>query len=115
MSKPSATIIQQLPTASADSTDVGIAVINHLTILGLPGVAHDHESRIVFGEKKYGQRLKIHNGRNALLDAYQECLDSLSYLMQAHMEGISGSLWLFEQAAKLTKEVEKMLSVPDGK
>lgn len=81
------TIVQQLPTATLDSTDVGDAVVKYLTNINLSEVAADHESRIAFGEKKYGQRLKINNGRDAIMDAYQECLDGLSYLMQAYLEG----------------------------
>jgi len=103
-------VVQQIPTAAAESTDVGLVVVQHLNHIGLPEVARDHESRIVFGEKKYGQRLKINNGRDALLDSYQELLDSLSYLMQAHLEGKTGSLWLFERSAELCKEVKRMLA-----
>ena len=70
------TVVQPLPTATEDSTDVGRAVVEYLTAyLGpcprLPEVAADHESRIAFGEKKYGQRLKINNGRDAAMDSYQ--------------------------------------------
>lgn len=32
---------------------------------------------------KYGTRLQAHNGRNALVDAYQEALDLVVYLRQA--------------------------------
>jgi len=46
-------------------------------------VQQDIEARAVLGEKKYGERLKPHNGRNALIDAYQEALDLAMYLRQA--------------------------------
>ena len=38
------------------------------------------------GIKKYGTRLQAFNGRNALMDAYQESLDLVNYLRQAIFE-----------------------------
>lgn len=46
-------------------------------------VMMDLEARAVMGEERYGERLKAHNGRNALIDAYQEALDLAMYLRQA--------------------------------
>ena len=45
-------------------------------------VQADIEARAEMGEKKYGERLKPFNGRNALWDAYQEALDLCMYLRQ---------------------------------
>lgn len=45
-------------------------------------VKNDLECRAVLGERKYGERLKPHNGRDALVDAYQEALDLCMYLRQ---------------------------------
>jgi hypothetical protein len=42
----------------------------------------DLEMRSAVGEKKYGTILKTHNGRNALIDAYEELLDALLYQTQ---------------------------------
>jgi len=42
----------------------------------------DLETRAVAGEPKYRERLKANNGRDALLDAYQEGLDLVMYLRQ---------------------------------
>lgn len=42
----------------------------------------DYEARIEMGAKKYGERLTTHNGRNALLDLYQELLDAAGYATQ---------------------------------
>lgn len=41
------------------------------------GMAHD---RVVKGEKAYGQRLKPFDGRDNLLDAWEEAWDLLQYL-----------------------------------
>ena len=38
------------------------------------------------GRKKYGTPLQPHNGRDALVDAYQEALDLVVYLRQAIYE-----------------------------
>jgi hypothetical protein len=38
------------------------------------------------GIKKYGVPLRARNGRNTLIDAYQEALDLCLYLRQAIME-----------------------------
>lgn len=51
-----------------------------------PLVVADLQARVSAGEKKYGERLRAHNGRDALLDAYQEALDLAMYLRQAIYE-----------------------------
>lgn len=47
----------------------------------------DMQARHQEGVRKYGAALKTHNGRSALVDAYQESLDLIVYLMQADLEG----------------------------
>ena len=49
-------------------------------------VKKDLDRRAKLGEKKYGKRLEIFNGRNALKDAYEECLDMANYLKQRLLE-----------------------------
>ena len=49
-------------------------------------VKKDIELRVQHGEKEYGQRLHPFNGRDALIDAYQEVLDLAMYLRQAIYE-----------------------------
>lgn len=46
----------------------------------------DLQARSEFGQKKYGQKLHAFNGRDALMDAYQEALDLCVYLRQAMAE-----------------------------
>lgn len=46
-------------------------------------VANDLQTRAEDGKKKYGKYLQTHNGRDALIDAYQEALDLCMYLRQA--------------------------------
>lgn len=45
-------------------------------------VQQDLEARIEMGKQRYGERLTTFNGRDALLDAYQEVLDLAVYLRQ---------------------------------
>jgi hypothetical protein len=49
-------------------------------------VRSDMKARDDFGTKKYGTPLHPHNGRDALIDAYQEALDLCVYLRQAIYE-----------------------------
>ena len=46
-------------------------------------VAADIAARKHIGIANYGQPLQAHNGRDALWDAYEECLDLAVYLRQA--------------------------------
>lgn len=46
-------------------------------------VIKDLQDKNVMGTKKYGTPLHSHNGRDALVDAYQEALVLVMYLRQA--------------------------------
>jgi len=46
-------------------------------------IIHDMSQRRQGGIEKYGTPLQPHNGRDALVDAYQEALDLVVYLRQA--------------------------------
>lgn len=46
----------------------------------------DLMERRQMGREKYGDELRSHNGRNALVDAYQEALDLTLYLKQQIIE-----------------------------
>ena len=45
-------------------------------------VIADMKARDDFGRAKYGTPLQVNNGRDALVDAYQEALDLCVYLRQ---------------------------------
>ena len=52
------------------------------------GALSDHiRQRAEMGRKKYGTYLTANNGRNALVDAYQEVLDMIVYLRQKIADG----------------------------
>jgi len=58
----------------------------------LPMVIADLKGRDAVGRIKYGTTLQAGNGRDSLMDAYQEALDLVMYLRQAIMErGKDGS------------------------
>jgi hypothetical protein len=46
-------------------------------------VVEDMQERDRVGRQRYGTPLQAHNGRDALVDAYQEALDLAVYLRQA--------------------------------
>ncbi len=49
-------------------------------------VWRDIEARSDMGQEKHGTLLRTFNGRDALMDAYQEAIDCVLYLKQALME-----------------------------
>ena len=49
-------------------------------------VIEEMQARDQLGRKRYGTPLQAHNGRDALVDAYQEALDLAVYLRQAIYE-----------------------------
>lgn len=51
-----------------------------------PLVVADMAQRDRVGRERYGTPLRAHNGRDALVDAYQEALDLAVYLRQAIYE-----------------------------
>lgn len=78
------------PEPSPITTEQSQPVVPH-TIGLLKGInrkflADDLLARAKAGESHYGTPLMSHNGRNALVDLYQELLDALNYLAQYQME-----------------------------
>lgn len=45
-------------------------------------VIEDMHSRDEIGQQRYGTRLQAHNGRDVLVDIYQELLDAAVYMRQ---------------------------------
>jgi hypothetical protein len=63
-------------------------------------IAEDIEERKQFGLKKYGTALQAFNGRNPIVDAYQEVLDGIIYLKQAAEEARESNLKLTYEEAR---------------
>jgi len=55
-------------------------------------VVEDMKERDRMGRRKHGTPLQAHNGRNPLIDAYQEALDLVVYLRQAIEEQVHKEL-----------------------
>lgn len=53
-------------------------------------VLKDFTDRAEAGKLKYGTYLETHNGRDALMDMYQEMIDMVMYAKQALMERDGG-------------------------
>ena len=77
-----ATLSQSAP--SGDGTDVteSLCALPHVPT----ELAQDFARRSLQGRAKYGTVLRTDNGRDALVDAYQELLDAAVYLHQAWLE-----------------------------
>lgn len=75
-------VIEDLMADVANAKNRGdiVAVENIMSVM------MDIVARVKMGEAKYGTVLQANNGRNALLDAYQERIDELIYMRQALKE-----------------------------
>ena len=72
------------PAPTGDGVDVTESLIA-LPVVG-DELAQDFARRSLKGRLEYGTSLKTHNGRNAVVDAYQELLDAAVYLHQRWLE-----------------------------
>lgn len=84
------------PTPRPDLVPVWESVIEDIVkrnpITGSPRrlidlVLEDIRERDAVGRKRYGTPLTTHNGRDPVVDAYQELLDAVVYTRQAMLEG----------------------------
>ncbi len=80
-----------------------------LTLLAL---AEDMEQRDRIGVDKYGVPLRPFNGRDSLLDAYEESLDLVAYLANDAIEGNfpPTSCGLLKAAAELCFSIKQTLN-----
>lgn len=76
------------PAPTGDGVDVTESIIA-LPVVG-DELAQDFARRSLKGRLEYGTSLKTHNGRDAVVDAYQELLDAAVYLHQAWLEAEEG-------------------------
>ena len=64
-----------------------VQVIPHGKGVDVSALVHeDLDARVRLGAQKYGEPLTTDNGRDALLDLYQELLDAAMYARQAIYE-----------------------------
>lgn len=76
--------LMMLEAASLHSKEPRPKPNNHPFIADL--VVKDMQERSAIGAKRYGVKLQPHNGRDALIDLYQELLDGANYIRQLIFE-----------------------------
>jgi hypothetical protein len=77
--------IPQPPPVTTSSPDVWPTIFDNPNLALPDWLIADMRERHELGVKKYGVALQVNNGRDALVDAYQESLDLLVYSQQARM------------------------------
>lgn len=83
----------QRPVAELVAADLASSAFTGVRPALIAGMTADLMRRQDVGIATYGTALYPHNGRDAILDAYEEALDLASYLRQAIAEGTQGHLW----------------------
>ena len=89
-----------------DGGDVGKAVAYH--------VLADMRARDRVGRGRYGTPLTINNGRDHLVDAYQEALDKAVYLRAAWLEGAAVKD-LYEQELDSIMQIRMKIDAREAK
>lgn len=76
----------------------------------------DLQERIDWGTAKYHTPLKTNNGRDALIDEYQEHLDALHYCKQQVMQAPddAGALYRYQLTLRLAVHCRCALFIRDG-
>jgi hypothetical protein len=117
---PDATFDQPPPRTSASppAWPLVIADVRRHTDIRDPAAARlvaDMEARDAFGREKYGVSLAAGNGRDSLVDAYQECLDAVAYLRVA-MDGATSPLLYdaYRDAIDLALKVRRALDAREA-
>lgn len=78
-----------------------------------PLVIKDLEQRSAMGKEKYGEALRAFNGRNALVDAYQEAMDLVQYLRQRIEEDANRASDLGLVGTTMDDEVTPIVKLTD--
>lgn len=69
-------------------------------------VIADMKARDEFGHRKYGTRLRAYDGRDTLVDAYQESLDKTVYLRKLIYERDNPTIDVIERRRKRKRETK---------
>ncbi len=102
------------PAPKPGATDVWPLVIADV-LQNMPAViaadlAADMRERDAAGRQKYGTPLQAENGRDHLVDAYQEALDLCVYLRAAWMTASEPRLWArYLMALRLVVDLKRDL------
>jgi len=108
---------QPAPIQQPASSHVLPDVLCHASLIGDDEISRqlraDLTARAEAGVQKYGTPLTTHNGRNALMDCYQEVLDAAMYARQASLEAedMDVNLWtLYEDALFHARRLRVLLN-----
>lgn len=99
--------VPQPPPVTTSSPEVWPTIYDNANLCLPDWLIADMKERHELGVKKYGVALQVQNGRDPLVDAYQETLDLLVYTQQARMRLGSMSLrkGIDEMNARLALDV----------
>lgn len=109
----------QPPPKKNDGTQIWDLVIRDMKEIGRVGpvrdlVLADMSERDRVGRERYGTPLQANNGRDYLIDAYQEAMDLCAYLRQGVEEGSDARSIYIESLLMLIRLRKRMLA-RDGK
>lgn len=105
-----------VPTSATPTWELVISYMETLRA-GYPhpsiidSVVVDMKERDAFGRQKYGTPLQYNNGRNHLVDAYQEALDRVVYLRNELERLFHASHPPFERIKSVVVAYEKAIDV----
>lgn len=99
------TVIQDFRSRNEEALS---GVLDDADKTGAYHVLRDMRERDRVGRDRYGTPLTVNNGRDQLVDAYQEMLDGAAYLRAAWLEGAQVRDVYYRQLDGLM-EVRKML------
>jgi hypothetical protein len=77
---------------------------------GLLALREDLCARAEVGLRKYGTKLRVNNGRRAVVDLYQELMDALMYSMQARMESAPSRATIASNYVELLLELSRQVA-----
>lgn len=110
---------QPAPKAVEGEPAIWDLIIQDVDRNAIPGsiaalVAVDMRTRDEVKARDHGQRLQAFNGRDALVDAYQEALDTAAYIRQNMREGRGGSN-VYDAIIRVIKDLRTMIKARDGR
>lgn len=97
------------PPPQPSTGDCWLAVISDASS---PKLIADMRERRDMGIRKHGTPLQPNNGRDAVVDCYQEVLDSIVYCKQAVIEGRDGMLSVYRSLLAVAGELREIMEIP---
>lgn len=116
---PRAEIQDQPPPIANDGPSMHDLVIENLQEMGerphiVKLVVDDMKARKLIGLARYGTMLQANNGRDAIIDAYQEAMDLCCYTQQAIAEGERGLVGVLRSSLNTMCDLRALIKSRDG-